>query len=348
MSSDDRSFPAAAHRAQFPKAATIGVVEEILSNGFAKNPKEKPLELDFSKSEFIEVVTLVFILALMRDRSRSGFNTILKLPDQKRARDFLRVWDFPAAVSSATGQPFREIACKEEDAGYFGENKSPSDNLYQKAYKLREDAIRQMSSNRFFALQCFELRRERPVSSLVLEESSRWSSQLVKSVLAKHLRGPEGYLSSRIVFEAMTNALRHSCASMIVSSSMFDEPSALLSNSDITETNELLEKLTTDDSNSVSTYLWKQFSPITKAKLSKLPEKQKALVLTEAINTVLQSAPIYDELRFASVELRNETLALMSKKPLGHDLIHLNRMLLEDAYPQHLQKKYKDGFFTIF
>jgi len=47
---------------------------------------------------------------------------------------------------------------------------------------------------------------------------------------------------------------------------------------------------------------------------------------------------IYDEQRFANVHLSADTEALLKAKPAGAESIHLNRLLLEDAYPAEIAK----------
>ena len=47
---------------------------------------------------------------------------------------------------------------------------------------------------------------------------------------------------------------------------------------------------------------------------------------------------IYDKEVFKNVKLSRETKALLKQKPKGEKLLHLNRLLLEDAYSKALKK----------
>src|SRR4029453_19256334 len=67
------------------------------------------------------------------------------------------------------------------------------------------------------------------------------------------------------------------------------------------------------------------------------PKKQK-LALVQALDNILKGVLIYETVRFAGVALSPETLALRSQNPKGKDLIRLNRLLLEDAYPLEIAK----------
>jgi len=59
--------------------------------------------------------------------------------------------------------------------------------------------------------------------------------------------------------------------------------------------------------------------------------------LVLALNDVLRSGSIYDKERFCDVHLREETETLLSQPPEGEEIARLNRLLLEDAYPDDIQ-----------
>jgi MscS family membrane protein len=65
-------------------------------------------------------------------------------------------------------------------------------------------------------------------------------------------------------------------------------------------------------------------------------ELREALV--QDLNAIVLGPSIYDEDRFSEVELRQQTRELLDRDPEGEDLARLNRLLLEDAYPQELSK----------
>ena len=61
------------------------------------------------------------------------------------------------------------------------------------------------------------------------------------------------------------------------------------------------------------------------------PELQTAL--TEDLNRVLQEGGLYDTARFAQITLSPRTRKLVAQAPQGEDLVRLNRMLLEESFP---------------
>jgi predicted alpha-1,2-mannosidase len=64
--------------------------------------------------------------------------------------------------------------------------------------------------------------------------------------------------------------------------------------------------------------------------------------LAQDLNNIVTNS-IYDAERFSNVVLRTETKALLDQNPQGEALQHLNRLLLEDAYPMEISKKHKPG-----
>lgn len=57
------------------------------------------------------------------------------------------------------------------------------------------------------------------------------------------------------------------------------------------------------------------------------------------LNAVIDGPAIYDEKLFQNVRLRPDTETLLKSNPQGRDLVRLNRLLLEDAYPVEVSKR---------
>lgn len=64
---------------------------------------------------------------------------------------------------------------------------------------------------------------------------------------------------------------------------------------------------------------------------------QKALL--DEMNRQLQGPYLFDKRRFKGVSLTRETRKLARQNPQGKDLIYLNRVLLEQAYPLEIKKE---------
>jgi hypothetical protein len=61
--------------------------------------------------------------------------------------------------------------------------------------------------------------------------------------------------------------------------------------------------------------------------------------LAEDLNKIIGGPSIWEASRFASIKLRPETKELLAKDARGAELIRLNRLLLEDAYPLEISGK---------
>jgi hypothetical protein len=69
--------------------------------------------------------------------------------------------------------------------------------------------------------------------------------------------------------------------------------------------------------------------------------KSASSVLADELSHLIQTDTIYDPARFASVDLSEESKALLAKPSQHVPLAHLNRLLLEDAYPDALARGIK-------
>lgn len=72
---------------------------------------------------------------------------------------------------------------------------------------------------------------------------------------------------------------------------------------------------------------------------SQLPLPPPLISTVEQCNRILRSSSLFALECFKEVALRPETKALLSQNPQGVALLRVNRLLLEDAYPQHLSKE---------
>jgi UDP-N-acetylmuramyl pentapeptide phosphotransferase/UDP-N-acetylglucosamine-1-phosphate transferase len=101
-----------------------------------------------------------------------------------------------------------------------------------------------------------------------------------------------------------------------------------------------------DGRDPLSDYLATQLTPETQKMLdnydgtSPLSETDQRRLIDE-LNGLLRGPSLYDEQRFAQVKLTDEAQKFIKLNPQGDNLIGLNRMLLEEAYPAELAKNTK-------
>jgi len=68
--------------------------------------------------------------------------------------------------------------------------------------------------------------------------------------------------------------------------------------------------------------------------------------LLTSLNQIIAGPPIYDSVRFRGIVLRPETDQLVRLNPRGQQLARLNKLLLEDAYPEELAKGSSTGWIV--
>lgn len=101
------------------------------------------------------------------------------------------------------------------------------------------------------------------------------------------------------------------------------------------------------DSDGVSLYLSSLLSAATQKLMGTYaggPDPALQAALVDELNRALTDPSLYDVDRFSSVGLSIPTEALLLEAPQGEALLHLNRLLLEDAYPVELRQKRASGF----
>ena len=64
--------------------------------------------------------------------------------------------------------------------------------------------------------------------------------------------------------------------------------------------------------------------------------RQLVDALVDDLSRIVRGAPLFDEDRFEQVAVTDETRRLIRQRPQGADLVRLNVMLLENAYPTEL------------
>jgi hypothetical protein len=112
---------------------------------------------------------------------------------------------------------------------------------------------------------------------------------------------------------------------------------------DIKDLDGFAKKLT-DKSDAVSKFLFSKLEETNQTLLAEFVSgantNAKAIrnALGKNLNKIISDGAIYDATVFKDVHLRPETKSLLDKNPNGFDLIRLNKLLLEDAYPDDLEK----------
>ena len=89
-----------------------------------------------------------------------------------------------------------------------------------------------------------------------------------------------------------------------------------------------------------SRYLFSKLSPAVQTALRKNKSKSKKFLqrLVHELNLLIQQQSMYYGPNCAHIQFREETSDLINQKPEGKEISRLNRLLLEDAYPDCIRK----------
>ena len=166
------------------------------------------LRLDLRKATFIDPIALLSLFAAIVGRTNCGLETVLRLPESRRMRDFLRAWNFDEAIKRATGREFHTFVSR-GDHGYFGEGQDHY--LKAEAGSLEE----YLASQRFFGLMTSRIKGSASHGRLVEREWSRWRSPLILRVLDRYLRGSSRDVARVVIYELLTNAVQHPGANSV-------------------------------------------------------------------------------------------------------------------------------------
>lgn len=185
----------------------------------------RDLLIDFQDATFIEIAVLVNCISILTQRIRDGKNTFIACPKDKKVRDFLIVWRFPEAIQDATNNNISSFLVT-EDQGFINESPESYTGKGSGLNKLEFDSDWNSSKStqrNFFEFTTFknsEADRTGPdgrLASAPREEGKKWTRPLIQQILEKHLPGrtTKDEIARVIIYEAMSNAVRHPQASII-------------------------------------------------------------------------------------------------------------------------------------
>jgi hypothetical protein len=112
-----------------------------------------------------------------------------------------------------------------------------------------------------------------------------------------------------------------------------------------------LAKKLSDKSDAVSAFLSNLLDETGKTSLTSIATgtgdtKQARSALAKNLTRIISTGSLYETKRFQHVVLRPETQQVLSLEPRGAELVHLNRLLVEDAFPQEMSKSAENGWIA--
>jgi hypothetical protein len=175
------------------------------------------MNFDFSNATVVEPVALQMVIAAMLAAVQAGNDLVLRIPQEKRLRDFWRAWGFPQAVNAAIGANIFHSIAHSNDHKFFGEAQSHYGSSTLPAHPGFE--VGTPRSLNYFGFHTMKVDPEANSTRLAYEEKDSWSLPHIQAVLENMLGRDANYFPSRVAFEAVLNALRHPDARIIQTAS---------------------------------------------------------------------------------------------------------------------------------
>ena len=272
--------------------------------------QQSPLLFDFQDAKYIEIAVLVNCIAAILQRKELNLKTYLGYPKLKRVRDFLQVWRFREAVEQVCHLGLREFLLS-EDLQYLEEKHDTytgvGDGLDALEYDADWDQYSDTKRNFFEFTTFFHPERKSILPEGVLSaaprvEGKRWTGTLISQVLAKHLGSgtPREDIARVIIYEAMSNAVRHPKANIIQVVSKFERARKRLGPPEESREGDETQK---SGQESLRICVWDDGESITSTLM-------KPLILGRSVRSVVLPGYMYDRLR---VDLRTFDMKVRRK-----------------------------------
>jgi len=337
----------------------VGDMEDAVDAAYKMAPSAAlPVCLDLTDAPFIEVTSLVWLIALLSTRMRDGFSTILRPPEKKKTRDFMRMWAFPQAIRSAVGLEIEMFLEPNNRAVLKADEKAGLDKTaYAGEFHNIGGVEQRLLSEGFFEITTFAPRKEKNPTQLAADQNAKWREDRILAVLNLHLRKPGRTVSSHIAHEAMMNALRHPDSRIIQTASFFDRPETYQVNerslAPWREFFQVLNSQLAEPKANPGKRTWSYFDDDTKIDVQKAKKgiplrKELGRAVLDSINAAVRDRNFYDQEFFERIEIPKEAKHFIERLRYlpSIEVEHCNRYILEASFPEAIRPASK-GHLTI-
>ncbi|PZR30044.1 MAG: hypothetical protein DI535_00660 [Citrobacter freundii] len=213
--------------------------EAAVGKAFSAVPLEQSdsVELDLSGINYLDIVSVLNISALFEyiAKNHPSIRLSLSFSNNEKLLFFIRQWKIDEGLAKAARvESFLELLSESTRSVYkeylntIEIRRHQSANLTEKYGDISELSeinfkYHNLCSSKFFGIKSFDIQNPADKSidtGIINEEVSRWDIGDIKDVLNFTLRDidghrKEGYLPSNVIFECLTNALRHPNGSLL-------------------------------------------------------------------------------------------------------------------------------------
>lgn len=170
---------------------------------------------DFTETQFISVSSSQYVIAFAVKCAKHRWRFEIIPPLSKRVRDFWRLWNFFEALVIATDRNIANII--HSDARSILDEKQTTfrERSTATTYHGGETTLRSLN---FFGFHSILL-SGKASGMVAVAETEQWRTKEIRDILDRGLAIKSDYLVSRVIFEAIFNALRHPEAQIIQTAS---------------------------------------------------------------------------------------------------------------------------------
>ncbi|WP_430253173.1 hypothetical protein [Neorhizobium sp. DAR64872/K0K18] len=184
-------------------------------SGDISTRRDRVYIFDFSATQFINVSSSQYIIAFAVKCARHRWRFQLIPPDSRRVRDFWRLWNFFDALVLATDTALSTIV--HPDARHLLAEEQTTFRARSTATTYQTGGLPLRSQN-FFGYHSILL-SGKASGMVAVSETEQWRTKEIRDILDKGLAIRSDYLASRVIFEAIFNALKHPGAQIIQTAS---------------------------------------------------------------------------------------------------------------------------------
>lgn len=209
-----------------PSSLNISALEHAMALWQHANEWNSDLVFDLRDAAWIDIAALLHILSIVSQRCSENLHTIIRVPENKSARDFIKRWGFPEAIHITTGVSFQNFL-DERDLSYVDEPQTTYSvgSVREGLVSPDGEIVTRLFNTRFFGFVPFASRKDGPqLDDLISQEIVRWRGNMIQAVLRKHLRGPALDVPRVLIFESLANAKQHPNASVVCCVSHLSSP----------------------------------------------------------------------------------------------------------------------------
>lgn len=183
----------------------------------------RSVQFDLRDVCFIDCYSAQVLICYVRSFDRAGALVSIKLPGQKPVRDMLRIWSFDDALMEAVGSRLSRYCDEDDRSHYFPPHEYQTTfdpklfpTIYSPTNAPRDPADNDKAPRtNFFGFRTIRVPVQEGKRAIALAEKELWQSPQVARLLERDFGLDVRFVSARIIFEAVFNALRHSNADLV-------------------------------------------------------------------------------------------------------------------------------------